>query len=128
MTDGHWVLLARVKNTYPHVPVLGPHGPVVVEGLERLGEAVLIHYPARLHAIGPAAIAEDQRCLDANHGAAHGCRELDGPAGAGGLPVAGSGGTVRSEAVCEVRGFGAEEVPPVPAGNRLGCRNGSYRP
>jgi hypothetical protein len=80
------------------------------------GEAVLVHDPVGLGALGRAALVEDERLLDAD--ALVGRRAaaaVDGLVGAGGLPVAGARGAVRPDPVRVLAVPRAEEVPlPVP--------------
>jgi hypothetical protein len=83
------------------------------------GEAVLLHDPVGLGALGRAAHVEDERLLDADALAGDGA--VDGLVGAGGLPVAGARGAVRPDPVRVLAVARAEEVPLLVPVRRLGC-------
>ncbi|KAE8805147.1 NAC transcription factor [Hordeum vulgare] len=108
-------------HTYPHGYVAELDGPVGVdddgEGVD--GEAVLVHDPCHLGALGQAALVEDESLLDADALAGGGV--MDGLVGAGGLPVAAAGGAVGADAVRVLVVPRAEEVPLAVAVHRLGC-------
>ena len=83
------------------------------------GEAILVHDPVGLDALGRAALVEDECLLDAD--ALVGGAAADGLVGAGGLPVAGTCGAVRPDSVGVLAVPRREEVPlPVPVGS-FGC-------
>ena len=83
------------------------------------GEAVLVHDPVGLGALGRAALVEDERLLDAD--ALAGGAALDGLVGAGGLPVAGPCGAVRADPVWVLAVARAEEVPLLVPVRGPGC-------
>ena len=85
------------------------------------GEAVLVHDPVGLGALGRAAPVEDERLLDAD--ALAGGAALDGLVSAGGLPVAGSCGAVRPDPVWVLAVARAEEVPLLVPVRCPGCSN-----
>jgi hypothetical protein len=101
-----------LTRTYPHgdVPELDRRRAIGGGGERRGGgEAVLVHDPAGLGALGWAALVEDERLLDAN--ALAGGVVVDGLVGAGGLPVPGPRRPVRADAVRVLAVTRAEEVP-----------------
>ena len=107
-------------TTYPHGGVAELHGAVGVAGVPvGGGEAVFVHDPVGLDALGRAALVEDEGLLDAD--ALAGGAAADGLVRAGGLPVAGTRGAVRPDTVGVLTVPRREEVPlPVPVAS-LGC-------
>jgi hypothetical protein len=106
---------------YPHgeVPELDRRRAVGGGGERVGGEAVLVHDPAGLGALGWAALVEDERLLDAN--ALAGGAVVDGPVGASGLPVPGPRRPVRTDAVRVLAVTRAEEVPLAISIHSLAC-------
>jgi len=100
-------------------PVVQPHGgSSTLGGLVSSCEAVLVHDPVCLDTLGGFAAVEHKRLLDSDVLARR--SQQDGLVGAGGLPVAGSGGTVWAGAVGVLAIPRAEEVPLVLSKQSLG--------
>jgi hypothetical protein len=80
-----------------------------------------VHDPVSLDTLGRLAPVEHEGLLDPD--ALAGASGQDGLVGAGGLPVAGSGGAVGASAVGVLAVPRAEEVPLVLPEQGFGCRS-----
>jgi hypothetical protein len=104
----------RSIATYPEAVVLLAGGAVDV------GEAVLMHDPVGLVALGRLAGVEDESLLDG-----HRLRRAHRLVCAGGLPVPGAGGAVRPRPVRVLAVPRGEEVPLLLAVQRHPCTDSS---